>query len=89
MPETSADLLRRAATKIRTTAGAADALGQIADTITTSECPEFADHIAMWHPGIAVLVADWLEFQAEWGMKHESIHGPSNRLARAILGEPA
>lgn len=31
-------------------ARAADALGQIAERITTSSCQEFADHIARWQP---------------------------------------
>lgn len=61
----SADLLRRAAATMRERAGAADALGQVADTITTATCQEFADHITSWAPPVALYVATLLETIAD------------------------
>jgi hypothetical protein len=61
----SAERLREAAALMRERAEAADALGQVADTITTSSCEEFAEHIASWHPVVALAVAKAMDDVAD------------------------
>ena len=62
-------------------------------------CREFADaeHIASWHPVVALAVADWLDALARAversGVAHypepASIHDAALAVARAYLGESA
>lgn len=44
-----------------------------------------AKHIALWHPAVALAVADWLDYEASWSAP------PTHALAvaRAYLGESA
>jgi hypothetical protein len=106
----SADLLRRAATRIREVAEAVpvDAdeepwfrVVKPADRFLTTRWdsfadadPEAAEYIALWHPAVALAVADWLENEAAWcedlGADRDTrLVGPASTLARLILGEPA
>lgn len=64
-----------------------------------------AEHIASWHPAVALAVADWLEAKAEQDDKgpcdgagtvgvcnlceHDYGHVAALAVARAYLGEPA
>lgn len=130
MPEPSAELLRRAAAKIRHVANAAtygpwihnaddDAQVTFPGRSNSREnlhprtvasqgfdgginSPADVDHIAMWHPGVAVLVAAWLEQSAfTWDASQEAATGPmkgvelaswfqhETDVAHAILGESA
>ena len=106
-----ADLLRRAAARIRETAQAAtegpwaiwddlsdhgyvtvgDAQGVLTDERPfTEECnpvahvyaQEDADHIALWHPGVALVVADWLDCEAQYPPFHHALS-----VACTVLGE--
>lgn len=108
MPETSADLLRRAATKIRNTAASAtpgpwEVLNRSIEPYVSGkhgifvadpgEGTEDADYIALWHPGIATLVADMLAADAS-GLEGaegavSDAFAPELALARAILGDTA
>ncbi|WP_017602226.1 hypothetical protein [Nocardiopsis lucentensis] len=53
--------------------------------------PHDAAHIALWHPGVALAVADWLD---SWDGVDLDPHGPlptdyehALNIARALLGE--
>jgi hypothetical protein len=48
-----------------------------------------AEHIASWHPAVALAVADWLDYQANYGhlTRHISGSDAPERVARAYLGE--
>ncbi|MEV8029255.1 hypothetical protein [Cellulosimicrobium funkei] len=116
----SADLLRRAAAKIRDTARAADReapapwradppfspgtrpadtydvldydFGDVGDEVSITS-PE-AEHIALWSPDVAKLVADVLDETAEAIDFHgvadiDVTFGSELALARRILGEEA
>jgi hypothetical protein len=116
----SADLLRRAAARIREVAEAATPgpwatqdgarwmvygdrwSGDGGYVCATSTLPTTvneraladASHIALWHPAVALVVADWLENEAAWcedlGADRDTrLVGPASTLARLILGEPA
>lgn len=48
-----------------------------------------AEHIASWHPGVALAIADWLDVEGailERRMSTESVEVPALRVARAYLG---
>ncbi|MFJ9558248.1 hypothetical protein ACIRPH_30960 [Nocardiopsis sp. NPDC101807] len=51
--------------------------------------PAIADHIALWHPGVALAVADWLEQHAAEHDARECEREVCAALktARALLGE--
>ena len=52
--------------------------------------PYDAEHIASWHPVVALAVADWLETEAaiaERGLPDDGGIHPALRVARAYLGE--
>jgi hypothetical protein len=62
--------------------------------------PANAEHIASWHPAVALAVADWLDTVAAWelcdALMGESFVGPcadtakvALTVARAYLGEAA
>lgn len=108
---TPAAELRAAAAKIRERAGRAcgrpwrnrDGLiegnGARVATAAIAEGHDSADHIALWHPGVAELVADWLDAvaQAVDGMDCSADDGlvvspfgtgRAVAIARAINGEP-
>ncbi len=90
----SAEVLRRAASLMRERAEAArNSIPEV--------CPEWhstealmahgktqgdAEHIASWHPDVALAVADWLDDEAEWMEAGSSVQGPGLALARAYLG---
>lgn len=110
----SADLLREAAAKMRERADAAitgtwrDDFGRVTTEIseggygTALICSPMrlsdAEHIASWHPAVALAVADWLEDEADRippnethaitgrGIKIPLEESPAVRLARAYLG---
>ena len=48
--------------------------------ICHGSCEEEAEHIASWHPAVAVAVADWLWEAAN----HEEIHGDINCKAGCL-----
>jgi hypothetical protein len=106
----SGDVLRRAARLMRLNAEEADdgfpwrAEGSYVDT--DPECgfnagtSLIADHVASWHPAVALAVADWLEAKAEQDDKgtcddprgccnlceHDYGHIAALEVARAYLG---
>lgn len=100
----SAELLRRAASEIRTTA----TLAQIYydgrnpgdwGAFDPGEASDEERHIALWSPDVALLVADRLDHSAfEWTATEEATSTPHGDLegwfkhdlaiARLILGEP-
>lgn len=102
-----ADLLRRAATHARETAKAATAppwhmeygpQSIYADDGTYVTSPWGNDatdpdmnHIALWHPGVALAVAEWLEqHEAEhstYDCQWEETACAALKTARALLGE--
>lgn len=41
-----------------------------------------ADHVALWHPGVALAVAGWLDAEARYPRTHHALS-----VARAVLGE--
>jgi hypothetical protein len=45
-----------------------------------------AEHIASWHPTVALCVADWLDDEAEWIDAGSTAEGPAFTLAYAYLG---
>ena len=63
---------------------------------------EDAEHIASWHPAVALAVADWLDDHAEtielfaareipgsaWSMNWQTSHNHALTVARAYLDEP-
>jgi hypothetical protein len=117
----SADLLRRAAARVREVAeghypspweafgtGVAhgdhwhvahdsEAIVSISsqDGINEDQRQPLAEHIALWHPAVALAVADWLDSTArELYADMAEDEGPPDlrravALARLILGEPA
>lgn len=57
-----------------------------------SSARPIAEHIASWHPGVVVLVADWLDDYASWLTVFKDTtrtvdNCPALRLARTYLGE--
>ena len=98
-PNPDADLLRRAATLARETANAAtegpwtpERKGVLdPDDIQFVETTRRdASHIALWHPGVALAIADWLDQHAEHHdydeCTRETCHAETT--ARALLNEP-
>lgn len=96
----SADLLRRAAAKIRETAQAAEQSGggpwwtpeEVVGVIGVNrdwDTPD-ADHIALWSPDVAELVArvldDAVRYIDEYGLAPED-YGVEFDLARRVLGD--
>lgn len=66
----SAEILRRAAAAMRERAEAVDGWYSAAAWATTHPFslpiePADAEHIASWHPAVALAVADWLDATAE------------------------
>lgn len=47
-----------------------------------------AEHIAYWHPAVALAVADWLEAEAK-SEAWPSPHSAAVAVARTYLGEPS
>ena len=103
----SADLLRRAAALMRERAERAEASGDGEPWFPADELHGLigagsrntadAEHIASWHPAVALAVADWLESTAN---DVEHVHTPVYNLtsttvaralavARAYLGSDA
>ncbi len=99
----SADLLRRAASLMRERAEAAtrgpwvvDGYGKDGwqvngDGTVFADCHVFqndADHIASWHPAVALAVADWLEADATVIERHglDVTVSKAYAVARAYLG---
>ena len=87
-----AALLRRAVKLIRETAQAATHVSWWAhrkDDELIAEPPEDTAHIALWHPGVALAVAVWLEDTADTAENDEREFVDANPLAvaRAVLGE--
>lgn len=70
----------------------------IGEDVGESMTPEDAQHIASWHPAVALAVADWLEDEADQippgathamtggGMEIPIAEAPAVRAARAYLG---
>lgn len=101
----TADLLLRAADKIRdatpwTTAGpwavaSTDGQGSAVhhgahDTVALYASRPDAEHIALWHPIVALAVADWLTAEAKAPHPHAwdaARLDAATALARSILGE--
>lgn len=108
----SASLLREAAALMRERAEAARpdhpwydrgdiAEGMAAFTDSGDEPHIDAEHIASWHPAVALAVADWLDDHAEtaemftakeipassWSMNWQTSHNRALAVARAYLGE--
>ena len=51
-----------------------------------------AEHIASWHPAVALAVADWLDREAAWEERGATLAGDRFQalaVARAYLGESA
>ncbi|MEU5853963.1 hypothetical protein ABZ799_01425 [Nocardiopsis dassonvillei] len=47
-------------------------------------------HISLWHPGVALAVADWLESEADlWGPSVEGANDHAHRVARALSAKEA
>lgn len=96
----SADLLRRAAVKLREHAEKASRAPWVAhddglvwpdrlgDPVSGSEQLDDAKYIAMLHPPVALALAHWLEVVAVWPDSHLRADHPSVALAREILREP-
>lgn len=101
-PNPDTDLLRRAATQVRETAKAAtegpwtpERKGVLdPDDIQFVETTRRdASHIALWHPGVALAVAEWLDYTADH-IEAVYVGQPLSRAthhaiatARALLGE--
>jgi hypothetical protein len=110
----SAELLRRAAAKMRERAEAVTPgpWSEVADgelmgcfavvaggenqfTIAPAVIPMNAEHIASWHPAVALAVADWLDRCAEFAAREDGNGRPwacdtnALKVARAYLGEPS
>ncbi|GGO86720.1 hypothetical protein GCM10011584_09730 [Nocardioides phosphati] len=101
----SAELLRRAAAKMRENADAAtrgpwsvahvDGQGFAVhhgehDTVSLYSDRPNAEHIASWHPAVALAVADWLDFIAPFCRfgDDDSLHAKhALAVARTYLGE--
>lgn len=104
---TDTDLLRRAATKARETAtvaskppwhleeGRQSIYAEDGTYITSpwgDDTPDLdMDHIALWHPGVALAVAEWLDQHAEehsiYECRWEEWACAALATARALLGE--
>jgi hypothetical protein len=99
----SAELLRRAAAKMRERATHPDLSGSpwfasphgdVHDDgslwVCDSQSGEAAEHIASWHPDVALAVADWLDAEAgsvEFdGGRPDLLSVQSLAVARAFLG---
>lgn len=94
----SADLLRRAAAKLRLYVSHAsrgpwnahdDGLvwaDRLGDPVSGSVELEDAEYIALMHPPVALALADWLE--AEDAATDIVINAQAAALARAVLREP-
>lgn len=102
--QTPADLLREAAELMRQRAQAAtvgpwdwaeDGLvwaNRLGDPVSGSTEVEDAEHIASWHPTVALAVAHWLDIQAgglERGQDHTADTLQALKVARAYLGKEA
>lgn len=90
----SADLLRRAAAHIRSTAtlAARELDGDPWDTTDPGEADDLENHVALWSPDVAGDVADLLDdfaAVAELDGYPAEPESPALRLARRILGEDA
>lgn len=94
-------VLREAAAKVRSVAfqavdgpWAVDEIGGVwtcenEGATQISQQPEDADaaHIALWHPAVALAVADWLDAIVERDPSGQSVEAePALRVARLILG---
>ncbi len=109
---TEIEMLREAAELMRQRAKAAsegpwsaytDGLvwaNRLGDPVSASTEPEDAEHIASWHPAVALAVADWLDAAANREQEYrngpyqcEPIEGDEVHaaltIARAYLGEVA
>lgn len=101
----SAEILRRAAALMRERAEVALAMREqaasnfpnidmswpTAENLEDNDWDaEDADHIASWHPTVALAVADWLDGCASvLEVHHGAVKAPAIRVARAYLGESA
>lgn len=100
----SAELLRRAASLMRerathpdmsTSPWSASPHGDVHDDgslwVCDTQSGEAAEHIASWHPAVALAVVDWLNAYAErmevLGHAIGSNQGHALAVARAYLGE--
>jgi len=106
---TPADTLRSAARLMRGRAHAAEGppwvihpaehrphgYDVVADRLVVAEvpCPACVQHVASWHPGVALAVADWLDEEADdAATTHQSIdlehvYRSALAVARGYLGE--
>lgn len=56
-------------------------------TVATADFTADAEHIALWHPAVALAVADWLDAIVERDPSGQSVEAePALRVARLILG---
>ena len=55
--------------------------------VSTSEYQPDADHIASWHPDVALAVADWLDVTASTLVTYRAGYAEALTVARAYLGE--
>ena len=95
----SADALRTAAELMRARAEAArpDARWVTANQLRGEFDAETSDHIASWHPTVALAVADWLEWEADEAERfnaqtrapRQMVPRRALAVARTYLGDPA
>ena len=97
----SADVLRKAAALMRERAEAAGPNDPWFTSDDDANTPEDAEHIASWHPAVALAVADWLDATAvrveaarepkDGGARNHGWRGSRQALAvaRAYLGSDA
>lgn len=90
----SAETLREAASLMRERAEAALASAPgdanwhaVSSLMADGKTPRDAEHIASWHPAVALAVADWLESEVnEWGDLPHMLNPHALAVARAYLG---
>jgi hypothetical protein len=65
------------------------ALDESYDTVARSEYETEARYIATMHPGVGLLLADWLDDAAAWEKTPNTVNHDmrAHDIARAILGE--
>lgn len=56
--------------------------GGLHEDVDVGTAEQTGAHIALWHPGVALVVADWLDCEAQYPPFHHALS-----VARAVLGE--